>query len=76
MADGCKPVHKVELKPFQLAKYPLTQSQWVVVMDWEEKFVHPDKPVINVSWDDTQEFIDSLNRMTDNLICYRFPPRS
>jgi formylglycine-generating enzyme required for sulfatase activity len=80
MYDGCKPVHTVEIPEFQLGKYPVTQAQWLAVMGGEnpaassgEKFVHPDKPVINVSWDDAQEFVDRLNRKTENRFGYRLP---
>jgi len=73
-----KPVHLVIVPAFQLAKYPVTQSQWLKVMGGEnpavssgEKFVHPEKPVINVSWDDAREFISRLNRKSG--CSYRLP---
>jgi len=73
-----KPTHLVTVPAFQLVKYPVTQSQWLEVMGGEnpaassgEKFVHPDKPVINVSWDDAHEFISRLNRKSG--CSYRLP---
>jgi len=76
--DVEKPTRLVCLPAFQLAKYPVTQSQWLEVMggenpaaSCEERSVHPDKPVINVDWDDAHEFISRLNR--ESGCSYRLP---
>gem|GEM_PF-1540383 len=73
-----KPTHLVNVAAFQMAKHPVTQGQWLAVMGGENpaissgsQFVDKNKPVINVSWDDAQEFIKRLNRKSG---CnYRLP---
>jgi len=73
-----KPTHLVNVAAFQMAKYPVTQAQWLKVMGGENPateygsdFVHSNKPIINVSWDDAKEFIKRLNRKSG---ChYRLP---
>ncbi|MDF1614394.1 formylglycine-generating enzyme family protein [Desulfurivibrio dismutans] len=63
-----QPVHLVQVAAFQLARYPVTQAQWQAVMGDNpaavsgEIFVGDHKPVVNVSWNDAQEFIARLNR--------------
>lgn len=81
--ERSEPVHRVELKTFQLAKYLVTQSQWLAVMKgenpsdadggWRGKYVGQDMPVVNISWDDAQEFIECLNRKTNYQFNYRLP---
>ncbi len=84
MGDGTdyeRPIHLVTISSFQMAKYPVTQSQWLEVMGGEnpaassgKQFVDPNKPVINVNWDDAKEFIRKLNRKSG---CnYRLPSES
>ena len=70
-----QPVHKVTIRtPFLLGKYPVTQKQWVKVMDSNNpsRFKGDDLPIECVSWDDVQKFIQKLNQMegTDE---YRLP---
>ena len=51
-------------RPFYLGKYEVTQEQWMVVMGEDNnpsEFKGRTNPVENVSWDDTQEFIQKLN---------------
>ncbi len=57
------PVHTVELDGFWLGKYPVTQKEWEKVMgNNPSHFKKEDRyPVEDVSWDDTQEFIEKLN---------------
>ena len=57
------PVHTVELDGYWLGKYPVTQKEWEKVMgNNPSHFKKEDRyPVENVSWDDTQEFIEKLN---------------
>ncbi len=48
--------------PCWLAKTPLTQKQWeAVVVSSPSHFIGANRPVENVSWDDAQAFINSLN---------------
>ena len=60
-----QPIHKVHIsKPFYLGKYPVTQTQWLVVIGGlnPSRFTgDPDRPIESVSWDNVQEFIRRLN---------------
>lgn len=61
--DDEKPVHRVQIsQPFYLGKYPVTQEQWQKVMGKNPSRFQGDlnRPVENVSWDDTQEFLRKL----------------
>jgi sulfatase modifying factor 1 len=64
--DDEKPAHPVTLSSFNIGKYEVTQAQWQEVMG-----ANPSKfkgcaecPVENVSWNDTQEFIKKLQKLT------------
>ena len=64
--------HEVTLHDFYIGKYPVTQAQWVAVMgNNPSHFKGDDLPVENVSWNDTQEFIQKLNDLTGKA--YRLP---
>jgi formylglycine-generating enzyme required for sulfatase activity/tetratricopeptide (TPR) repeat protein len=67
------PIHQVTISSeFYLGKYPVTQDQWEVVMGSNpSKFIGPDLPVEQVSWEDCQEFISRLNAMAKGT--YRLP---
>lgn len=70
-----KPVHKVTIsKPFLLGKYEVTQEEWQSVMgNNPSNFKNcPKCPVEQVSWNDTQEFINKLNAKNDGFN-YRLP---
>ncbi len=60
------PVHRVTLQGFYMARYAVTQGQWQKIMgDNPSYFKKGDNyPVENVSWDDTQEFINKLNKQS------------
>ena len=60
-----KPVHRVYMSSFKIAKYTVTQAQWQAVMDNNPSYFGGDnRPVENVSWEDVQVFIEKLNRLT------------
>jgi formylglycine-generating enzyme required for sulfatase activity len=69
------PQHQVTIEPFYLGKYPVTQAQWLAVMDenpsdfkdrnWETR------PVEKVSWNDAVAFCDKLSKLTGQE--YRLP---
>ena len=78
--DNEKPVRRVTVKPFKLGKYEVTFAQWdACVADGgcggyrpdDEGWGRGNRPVINVSWNDVQSFIDWLNRRTGGG--YRLP---
>ncbi len=64
--------HKVEISPFYIDKYPVTQAQWQAVMGNNPSYFKGDnRPVDTVSWNDAVEFCQKLSELTgDN---YRLP---
>jgi formylglycine-generating enzyme required for sulfatase activity len=70
--DDEKPVHPVKVGSFYLGKYPVTQQVWQAVMgNNPSRFNGSQRPVEQVSWRDTEEFIKKLNHMTKRH--YRLP---
>lgn len=79
--DDEKPVHTVNIKAFSLAETEVTFDQWQACVDDggcqsnpkpdDEGWGRGKHPVINVSWDDTQEYIQWLNKKTGKH--YRLP---
>ena len=65
--------HEVTLtKPFYMGKYEVTQEQWQVVMGNNPNNPKGAKlPVMNVSWNDCQDFIKKLNARKNGF--YRLP---
>ncbi len=61
--EDCSPVQKnIQIKPFAMAQYPVTQALWKAVMgNNPSAFQGDNRPVENVSWDDVQEFLKKLN---------------
>jgi len=61
-----KPVHKVTVPAFQIGKYLVTQAQWQAVMGNNPSHFKgcENCPVEKVTWDDTKEFIEKLNKLT------------
>ena len=64
--DKEKPTHRVTLtNDYYIGKYEVTQALWQTVMgNNPSKFKGDNLPVEQVSWDDCQEFISKLNRIT------------
>ena len=71
--DDERPVHSVTVADFKLGKCEVTFAQWdACVVDGgcgrytpdDEGWGRGNRPVINVSWDDVQGFIDWLNTKT------------
>jgi formylglycine-generating enzyme required for sulfatase activity len=59
------PPHRVDVSPFWMGRFEITQKQWVAVMGrflTEPGFRGDELPVEKVSWDDAQEFLRALNR--------------
>ena len=68
-----RPVHTVTVPDFRMGKYEVTFAQWdACVADGgcggyrpdDEGWGRGNRPVMNVSWDDAQRFIDWLNDKT------------
>jgi formylglycine-generating enzyme required for sulfatase activity len=67
------PHHLVRVPSFVMSKYPITQEQWKVVMNWAPPFRSkgPKFPVDRVSWKNAVEFCRRLSKMTGHA--YRLP---
>ncbi|MGV3587392.1 MAG: formylglycine-generating enzyme family protein [Adhaeribacter sp.] len=67
-------------KPYYIGKFEVTQAQWEQVMGNNPSFFKGDKvaadaskhPVENITWQDTQKFIQKLNKL-DPTHRYRLP---
>ncbi|KAA0894944.1 formylglycine-generating enzyme family protein [Oryzomonas rubra] len=73
-ASNEKPPHDVCVSDFSMAKQETTQNQWKVVMGNNPSFFKScgdDCPTENVSWNDVQEFISKLNKLSGKE--YRLP---
>jgi formylglycine-generating enzyme required for sulfatase activity len=69
------PQHWVNIPPFLLGKYLVTQAQWQAVMNKNPaRFIHPNKPVEKVSWYDCLEFCQKLSNLIGREI--RLPTES
>ena len=63
--DREKPVHSVTLSSYYIGKTEVTQALWQAVMGSNPSYFKGSAlPVESVSWDDCQEFIQKLNRLT------------
>ena len=71
--DDEKPTHQVTLtNDYYIGKYEVTQALWKAVMGKNPSdFKGDNLPVEKVSWDDCQEFISKLNRITGKT--FRLP---
>lgn len=61
-----RPIHQVTLtNDYYIGKYEVTQSLWCALMDNNPSYFKGDNlPVEQVSWDDSQKFINKLNDIT------------
>ncbi|XWK87735.1 MAG: bifunctional serine/threonine-protein kinase/formylglycine-generating enzyme family protein [Phormidium sp.] len=76
-----KPQHQVNISPFYMGKYPITQAQWKTVAALPKikidlnsdpsNFKGANRPVENVNWHEAQEFCQRLSRKTGKT--YRLP---
>lgn len=69
--DSQKPEHMVEItKPFQIGRTEVTERHWNAVMTG--KATGANRPKVNVSWTETQQFLAKLNGLHDGFH-YRLP---
>lgn len=62
---GDMPVHRVTVSDFYMGQTEVTQAIWEAIMqDNPLKAVNPDFPIVGVSWEKCQVFIDKLNELT------------
>jgi formylglycine-generating enzyme required for sulfatase activity len=68
-----KPAHKVCVDDFFIGKHEITRGQWKKVMGTGlSGFSHDDNhPVVNISWNESQKFIEKLNLITGEM--HRLP---
>lgn len=71
--DAEKPVHEVSLDDYYIGETVVTQELWKAVMALNPSFPtgSDDLPVERVSWEDAQEFVAKLNRLTGRA--FRLP---
>ncbi len=68
-----RPAHAVNVAPFYLGKYEVTQAQWVAVMGVNpSRYKDPRRPVDQVTWLQAQEFIQKINQL-EKTNKYRLP---
>jgi formylglycine-generating enzyme required for sulfatase activity len=77
-SENEKPIHKVTLRGYWMAKYELTQSQWQKIMGYNPSVFNKmglctssNCPVETISWEDVKTFISKLNRKSSAK--YRLP---
>jgi formylglycine-generating enzyme required for sulfatase activity len=59
------PIHRVKLSTFFIGKYEVTQREWQAVMGSNpSRYKCDDCPVDGVSWNEAQEYIRKLNKLT------------
>ncbi len=70
--DNSEKPHQVTVNSFYIGKYPITQAQWKAIMGNNPAYFKGDNlPIEYISWNDTQEYINKLNRLTGKN--YRLP---
>ena len=60
-----RPAHEVELSSFYIGETEVTQETWIAVMGSNPSFFGSDmrNPVNNITWDDSQRFVNRLNAL-------------
>src|SRR5687767_6197273 len=58
------PVHEVELDPYYIGRYPVTQDLWSDVTGSNPSAFrsYKDLPVESISWEEVQNFLQKLNK--------------
>ncbi|KAF0091971.1 MAG: Uncharacterized protein FD141_155 [Fusobacteria bacterium] len=66
-------VKEIMVKPFLIAKYPVTKKLYEVVLDKESvEFETKSIPIVNVSWFDAISFCNILSKQSGLNECYTF----
>lgn len=66
------PAHEVTVNTFYIYKFEIMQRYWYELQQLDPtKFSRQDHPVVNVSWNDCQQFIQCLNDLTS--LSFRLP---
>jgi formylglycine-generating enzyme required for sulfatase activity len=69
-----QPVHQVILDDFYIARFPVTQSQWsVLIKENPSKFKHADHPVEQVTWLDASDFAQILSQAAQKNVHFMLP---
>lgn len=69
-----KPLHEVRLSGFYMAACPVTQAQWLALMDANPSgLVAGDHPVEQVTLADVRAFIDKLNAAAPDAVHFDLP---
>ena len=62
-----KPIHRVTIKSFAISKFPITVREWNACVAAKSCSYAPtgrdDAPVTNLSWTDTQQFLEWLSKV-------------
>ncbi|MDY7005231.1 MAG: formylglycine-generating enzyme family protein [Cyanobacteriota bacterium] len=62
------PPHQVNIQPFYMSKYPITQNQYQAIMgENPSNFKGGKHPVENVTWHNAKEFCQTLSRGKSSL---------
>lgn len=71
--DDEQPPHSVQVVPFFMSRFEITQAQWSAVMgDNPSRFRDPRRPVDQVTWELAMDFVSRLNRL-ERTNRYRLP---
>ena len=65
-----QPIHRVNVKAFRMSKYPITQKQYLAVMEDNPSRFKGDEncPVDSVSWHQAVEFCQKLSQRTGQTV--------
>ncbi|MDZ4246241.1 MAG: formylglycine-generating enzyme family protein [Dehalococcoidia bacterium] len=69
-----KPIHRVQLDPFYIGKYPVTQGQWKSLIADNPSYFQGDRlPVEQISRSDIQVFIKKLSEANEQKHTFQLP---
>jgi formylglycine-generating enzyme required for sulfatase activity len=72
--DSEQPVHEVTLDDFYMARFPVTQAHWDILMeDNPSDFVNPENPVVQMTWSDACDFAGRLTAAVQSDGLFRLP---